>query len=109
MVVQDWPLLRIEAGDSWRRELFESGDFEPAVAARVLRTPEVLESAAQQPGHWLLERKDEEESPPVPPAWRPVTEGHAWRLYRSGAEGPEPAEHKGLPGCHDQRGDQRRP
>ncbi|QTD47239.1 glycosyltransferase family 39 protein [Ottowia testudinis] len=109
VVVQDWPLVRIEAGDSWRRELFEAGDFEPALAERLLRTPELLETAARQPGQWLVERVHDEPSPPVPPTWQPVTEGRGWRLYRSAPERPEPAQHKGLPGCHDQRGDQRRP
>ena len=115
VVVQDWPALRQSTGDNWRRELFEGADFD-ALAGRVLQTPEVLAAASAQPGQWLV-------APRNHPAgawqqgWVLVQQGSGWSLYRSAAsatgatgsaaEGPEAAQHKGLPGCKDQ-GDKQR-
>ena len=82
VVLQDWPTLRRTAGDNWARELFESGDFEPATAAQVLQSPEVLAAAAQRPGQWLVVANSH-------PAgdwqrgWALVKRGHGWSLYRS--------------------------
>jgi 4-amino-4-deoxy-L-arabinose transferase-like glycosyltransferase len=101
VVVQDWPALRQHTDDNWRRELFEGADFD-AQASQVLQGPEVLEQAMAQANRWV-----------IAPAGYPVTgfalvfAGKAWYLYRSTvaadpgllAEGPKPAQHKGLPGC----------
>jgi hypothetical protein len=57
-LVQDWARTRAEAGDTWARELFEAGDFEPATARRILLQPEVLAQAARQPHAWLLAPRD---------------------------------------------------
>jgi 4-amino-4-deoxy-L-arabinose transferase-like glycosyltransferase len=101
VVVQDWPQLRQHAGDNWRRELFEGADFD-AQAGQVLQTPDVLDSAAQQPNRWVIAPADFKVS-----GFTLVFAGKAWSLYRSApsaspglaAEGPKPAQHKGLPGC----------
>jgi 4-amino-4-deoxy-L-arabinose transferase-like glycosyltransferase len=115
VVVQDWPELRRSAGDNWRRELFEGADFD-AVAGQVLQTPDVLAGASQRPGQWLVAPND------LPhgawqQGWTLRQQGQGWSLYRSGGpaaggrpsapEGPETAQHKGLPGCQDQGGQQR--
>jgi 4-amino-4-deoxy-L-arabinose transferase-like glycosyltransferase len=109
IVVQDWTELRQSAGDNWRREMFEGADFDQN-AALVLQTPQVLAAAAARPGNWLLEPR-ETPARQARPGWNKVAEGGAWRLYESAggsaAEGPEPAQHKGLPGCQDQGKQQR--
>jgi hypothetical protein len=105
VVVQDWPALRLNAGDNWRRELFEGADFD-AAAARVLQTPDVLVSAAAVPGNWLVAAvKSESMVAPPPAGWNLVQQGRGWTLYRSAGSAPESpvaAEHKGLPGCRHQ-------
>ncbi|MDD2547066.1 MAG: glycosyltransferase family 39 protein [Burkholderiaceae bacterium] len=104
VVVQDWPALRRSARDNWRRELFEGADFDPA-SGQVLQTAEVLPLAAQAPGRWLVAPLS---LPPadIPPGWVPVQQGRAWSLWRSAPKRPEAAQHKGLPGCQQQRGEQ---
>jgi 4-amino-4-deoxy-L-arabinose transferase-like glycosyltransferase len=102
VVVQDWPALRLSAGDNWRRELFEGADFD-AAAARVLQTPDVLVAAAGVPGKWLVAAvKPETAAAPPPSGWSLVQQGRGWTLYRSAPESPVAAEHKGLPGCRHQ-------
>ncbi|MBS0501067.1 MAG: glycosyltransferase family 39 protein [Burkholderiaceae bacterium] len=112
-LVQDWARTRAEAGDTWARELFEAGDFEPATARRILLQPEVLAQAARQPHAWLLAPRDlPPDQRPLLAGWQPVSEGQAWALYRSAAsaaEGPETSQHEGLPGCHAHGGKQRQP
>lgn len=89
VVLQDWPQQRRTAGDVWQRELFEAGDFEPALAARVLHTPDLLPKAALQPHRWLVVRTlPDGRIPSIPPAWRPVARGPSWALYQSS---PAPA------------------
>jgi hypothetical protein len=88
-VLQNWPQQRRTAGDVWQRELFEAGDFEPALAARVLHTPDLLPKAALQPHRWLVVRTlPDGRIPSIPPAWRPVARGPSWALYQSS---PAPA------------------
>lgn len=103
VVVQDWPTLRQNAGDNWRRELFEGADFD-AAAARMLQTPDVLAQAAREPGRWLVAARDKSASVPdvPPPGWVRVQQGQSWTLYASAAKRPEPAQHKGLSGCKHQ-------
>ena len=112
-VVRDWPRERAEAGDNWRRELFEAGDFDPAAAARILLEPPALARAVNQPGAWLLApRAPDAALRPLLEGWQPVFAGHAWSLYRSAApsaKGPEAPEHESLPGCHAHGGKQRQP
>ena len=112
-VVQDWPRLRQEAGDNWRRELFEAGDFDPAAAARILLEPPALARAVNQPGAWLLApRTLDAAQRPLLDGWQPVFAGRAWSLYRSGApsaKSPEAPQQKSLPGCHAHGGEQRQP
>ena len=112
-VVRDWPRERTEAGDNWRRELFEAGDFDPAAAARILLEPPALARAVNQPGAWLLApRAPDATLRPLLEGWQPVFAGHAWSLYRSAApsaKGPEAPQHEGLPGCHAHSGKQRQP
>jgi len=90
VVVADWPALRARSGDSWARELFEAGDFEPDLAARLLRTPDALPLAANEPGHWLIARRSNEaRQPPLAPGWQLAFEGKGWRLYRSAGQASE--------------------
>lgn len=99
VVVQDWPALRRNSGDNWRRELFEGANFDPA-AATVLQTPDVLVAAATQAGNWLVAaRKNQAELPPS--GWVQVHQGRAWTLYASAPKRPEAAQGVGLKGCKD--------
>jgi 4-amino-4-deoxy-L-arabinose transferase-like glycosyltransferase len=108
-VVADWPQLRKNAGDDWRRELFESADFDP-VAGQVLQSLKELQAAASLPGRWLVTSDDLTEAAPYTQGWQRVTTQGMWTLWAaqpnspasvaSAAERPQPAEHKGLPGCH---------
>ena len=111
--VQNWPIQRQIAGDSWRRELMDAGDFAPEIAAQVLQTPDALPRAASEPRRWLL--TGPRSAPETHAAtyarmgWRPVYDDRRWTLWRSAPESPETAEQERLPGCHQQPGDQRRP
>lgn len=104
-VLEDWPLLRQQAGDGWQRELFEGADFDPQ-AARVLQSLDELPKAGSVAGNWFVERAGK----PIAASqtgWKLFYEGAGWRLYRSASpsasKGPEPAQHEGLPGCKDHR------
>ncbi|MBV5298020.1 MAG: glycosyltransferase family 39 protein [Rhodoferax sp.] len=122
VVLENWPLLRQRAGDGWQRELFEGADFD-ARAAQVLRGLDELGPAGQAPGNWFVTRSARRLTHNLP-GWTLHYQGAGWTLYRSGAnaataatppstamaasvastpEGPEPAQHKGLPGCKHQR------
>ncbi len=108
VVLEDWPQLRQQAGDGWQRELFEGADFD-AQAARWLQLPAELASAGARPGNWFVARKGSKSADHLS-GWKLFYEGAGWTLYQSGGasapEGPEAAQHKGLPGCKDQRGNQ---
>jgi len=108
VVLGDWPMLRQQVGDGWQRELFEGADFD-AQAARLLQPMEVLTQVAQTPGHWFAGRSGTQITAQVP-GWTLYYKGAGWDLYRSGgqaemsaAKSPETAQHKGLPGCKQQR------
>ncbi|MDD5332313.1 MAG: glycosyltransferase family 39 protein [Rhodoferax sp.] len=105
LVLEDWPLLRQQAGDGWQRELFEGADFDPQ-AARVLQSLDQLAQAGSVSGNWFVERAGK----PITAGqtgWKLFYEGAGWRLYQSASQsapkGPEPAQHEGLPGCKEQR------
>lgn len=104
VVLENWPLLRQQAGDGWQRELFEGADFD-AQAARVLQSTEALAAAGAVPGNWFAARSNNTQTQGLA-GWKLYFQGDGWVLYQSGqasaAEGPEPAQHKGLPGCKDQ-------
>ena len=104
VVLGDWPALRQQAGDSWRRELFEGADFD-AQAAQVLQAPEVLTQAGRVPGNWFATLTSNKTTADLS-GWTLFYQGAGWTLYQSGAalaaKGPKPAQHKGLPGCKDQ-------
>jgi len=89
VVIQDWALQRREAGDNWRRELFEGADFDRQ-AGQVLQGPDTLLQAAQKPGQWLVAPRGFEVT-----GFAPVLEGRAWVLYRS----PSTVVGAGLPSC----------
>ncbi len=101
VVLDNWPLLRQQAGDGWQRELFEGANFD-AVAAQVLQPLNTLTQVAQTPGHWLVARNGA-----TPPGWTLHHQGAGWSVYQSGThavnslstKSPEPAQHKGLRGC----------
>jgi 4-amino-4-deoxy-L-arabinose transferase-like glycosyltransferase len=108
-VVANWPQERKTAGDDWRRELFESADFDP-VAGQVLQGLKELQAAASLPGRWLVTPDSLSEADPTTQGWQRVTTQGMWTLWASrpkspasgssAAESPQTAEHKGLPGCH---------
>jgi len=104
VVLENWPMLRKQAGDGWQRELFEGADFD-AQAAQVLQLPEVLAQVGVVPGNWFVAGLGNRMADGMA-GWKLFYQGAGWSLYKSGsqlpAEGPEPAEHKGLPGCKDQ-------
>lgn len=109
VVLEDWPVLRQQVGDGWQRELFEGADFD-AKAAQVLQPMAVMATIAQAPGNWLVLRAD---NPMVQNlvGWTLYFKGAGWDLFRSGgsateasaAKSPEPTQHKGLPGCKNER------
>ena len=103
VVVQDWPALRQNAGDNWRRELFEGANFD-AAAAKVLQTPDVLPAASAQPGNWLITPNSRAASAISAGVWNLFYQGRAWSVYRSqptdsALKSPVPAQKPGLPGC----------
>jgi 4-amino-4-deoxy-L-arabinose transferase-like glycosyltransferase len=104
VVMADWPVMRQQTGDSWFRELFEGADFD-AQAALVLQAPEALTKASTAPGNWFATRIVNKTTMDLS-GWALFYEGTGWRLYQSGgglaAKSPEPAQHKGLPGCKNQ-------
>ncbi len=106
VVLEDWPQLRQRAGDGWQRELFEGADFD-AQAAKVLQLPAQLASAGAQAGNWFVLRSGSKTTAGLS-GWKLFYQGAGWLLYQSGgasaSESPEAAQHKGLPGCKDQRG-----
>lgn len=108
VVLADWPYLRQHTGDGWQRELFEGADFD-AQAAQALQALSQLGQVAATPGNWLVTRNDSTLAQTVP-GWMLYHTGFGWSIYRSDAardalatKSPEAAEHKGLPGCKDQR------
>ncbi|CAN5209668.1 glycosyltransferase family 39 protein [soil metagenome] len=54
-VVEDWAAARLKGGDNWRLELLDAGDFDPALAARLLigadRLPKLL---CRPTGTWII-------------------------------------------------------
>lgn len=107
VVLENWPVLRQQVGDGWQRELFEGADFDQQ-AARLLQMPDRLAQAGAAPGNWFAARTGSKLVDGLP-GWRLFYQGAGWVLYQSGsplaAEGPKPAEHKGLPGCKHQGGE----
>jgi len=105
VVLADWPSLRKRAHDGWQRELFEGAEFD-AQAAAVLQSPAVLAEAGRKPGNWFVARTGNRSTEGLA-GWKLSFKGAGWVLYQSGAdlapEGPKTAEHKGLPGCDQQR------
>jgi 4-amino-4-deoxy-L-arabinose transferase-like glycosyltransferase len=108
VVLGDWPMLRQQAGDGWQRELFEGADFD-AQAAKLLQPMAVLAQVGQTPGHWFAGRSGNQLTANLP-GWTLYYQGAGWDLHRSGGEAatlaaksPEAAQHKGLPGCKQQR------
>ena len=101
VVLEDWPALRQRTGDGWQRELFEGADFD-ALAAQVLRSPEVLAPAGATAGNWFVAQTGNKMAEGLA-GWKLFYQGAGWVLYQSGhplaAKGPEAAQHKGLPGC----------
>jgi hypothetical protein len=106
MVLGDWAALRQQVGDGWQRELFEGADFD-AQAAKVLQSPAELAKAGTVPGNWFATQTANRTADGLP-GWRLFYQGAGWVLYQSAvalpAEGPKPAEQKGLPGCKHQSG-----
>jgi 4-amino-4-deoxy-L-arabinose transferase-like glycosyltransferase len=110
VVLENWPVLRRQAGDGWQRELFEGADFD-AQAARVLQSSERLAQAGAEPGSWLVVHTGNKVAEGLT-GWKLFYQGAGWLLYQSAsapeansslaAEGPKAAEQKGLPGCKHQ-------
>ncbi|CAN5814636.1 glycosyltransferase family 39 protein [soil metagenome] len=54
-VVEDWTAARRRGGDNWRMELLDAGDFDPALAARVLVGADHLPKLLCRPtGTWII-------------------------------------------------------
>lgn len=84
VVLDNWPQLRKTERDTWRRELFEAGDFQPGLASEVLRSPDLVQKDAHAPGYWLVQRADRgAKNIPAPAGWHLVLQGRSWRLFRS--------------------------
>jgi hypothetical protein len=83
IVVQDWARLRTTEGDTWKRELFEAGDFAPALADRLLQSPPAALAAARSTlNAWVVVTHgaafDSE-------GFRQVAQAGRWTLYTSPA------------------------
>jgi 4-amino-4-deoxy-L-arabinose transferase-like glycosyltransferase len=90
IVVQDWARQRATAGDDWRRELFEAGDFDPAQAARVLQSPpDALDAARAAPNAWVVAARN---ATLENNGFRPAARGEHWTLYASPAMPPQRLE-----------------
>jgi len=102
-MVGDWPTMRRDSGDNWQRELFEAGDFEPAVASTVLLTPEVLSPAPARA--WLVTPRDVA-AQNLQGAWQHAYQGQTWTLWvaaqASAPEGPPAAQQERLARCQQQ-------
>jgi 4-amino-4-deoxy-L-arabinose transferase-like glycosyltransferase len=110
IAVQNWTRLRATETDTWKRELFEAGDFDPATAARVLQSPlAALNAARAAPNAWVVTNHNPAvEEPLLTQGFSPVARSDHWTLYASPArsltpESPEAAQDKGLPGCQHRR------
>ncbi len=105
VVLEDWAELRRVAGDGWQRELFEGAEFD-AAAAGALQSSAQLGALGLQRGNWFVVSAANRMADGLS-GWKPFYQGAGWVIYQSGAqltaEGPEPAEQKGLPGCNHQR------
>ncbi len=107
VVLGDWAHIRKNVGDGWQRELFEGADFD-SQAARALQPVEQLAQLAQTPGYWFAARSGSQLVHNTP-GWTLYFKAAGWDLFRSGGahnsapESPETAQHKGLPGCKQQR------
>ena len=103
LMVEDWPTVRRTSGDNWRRELFEAGDFEPAVASTVLLQPSVLTPAPA--GAWLVTPRDHAPQS-LQGAWQSAYQGQAWTLWiaakASAPESPPAAQQERLARCQQQ-------
>lgn len=54
-VVEEWSSERIRQGDSWNKELSDAGDFDPALARKLLITPSQLTAVlCSSPRSWVL-------------------------------------------------------
>ncbi|MCL1962304.1 MAG: glycosyltransferase family 39 protein [Desulfovibrionaceae bacterium] len=83
IVVQSWARLRETAGDGWLREVFEAGDFEPALAARVLQSPPAaLDAARAAPNAWIVAHQ-EKAAAMKREGFHLVAQGGRWALYAS--------------------------
>jgi 4-amino-4-deoxy-L-arabinose transferase-like glycosyltransferase len=104
IAVQDWPQLRITAGDNWQRELFEAGNFELQLAERLLQSwPDALKSILDVPGSWVVTPK---KFPLDSHGLQEIANVGYWSLYASpvtaaalASKSPKTTEHKSLPGC----------
>lgn len=86
VVAQDWTWLRAHAGDTWERELFEAGDFDPLLAARLLQSPgQALQTARATPGAWVVV-SEKHEAEVQASGFRLVARGRRWALYASPAK-----------------------
>jgi hypothetical protein len=81
VVISDWPNLRLQVGDSWQRELFESADFD-LVAAKTLQSPVQLAAAKNQPGAWLI-TPISMDNDAATDGWSFVFQGIGWKLWQS--------------------------
>jgi hypothetical protein len=88
VVIENWPVLRKEAGDNWQRELFEGADFD-AQAARVLQLPSELDRAGVRAGNWFVASTNYSKLDELI-GWKPYYRGAGWILYQSGAALPVP-------------------
>jgi len=104
IVLDNWTAARQQSGDNWRRELFEAGDFEPALAQALLQAPAALNSAPA--GAWMVSPLGFE-LPAGAGHWQHVYSGKVWALWLatdpSAAKGPESPQQKRLARCQQKR------
>lgn len=87
-VLQDWAYERANAGDNWRRELFEGAEFERSRDA-YLRPLSELAVQANHPDVWLVSTKHWSDQGQLEGAgYKQIYSGTAWNIYATPATHP---------------------
>ena len=93
-VVDDWHGPDVARHDNWRRELADAGVFDPALAGRVLMTPQELPEALCHNGvAWVVGAAQARELLPFLAGAEPVFSEHGQMLWRVDAR------HQAIPSC----------
>lgn len=97
--VLDWDDPAIRRRDTWRKELADAGDFDPALAARLLlRPPQLALALCRAPVAWLVGPKTAPQAFPLLAQARQVAASGEAALWRITPETPAVRAALGCPG-----------